>query len=141
MTEVKIGSNVKVHYSGKLEDGTEFDTSKNRAPLEFTVGQGQLIPGFEEAVIGMSVGETKMATIPAAQAYGPHYEEMVVEVPRNQFPPNINPEIGQELEIRQADRTIGVVITEISDASVTLDANHPLAGQDLTFEIQLVEVG
>lgn len=140
MTEAKIGSNVKVHYIGKLEDGTEFDSSKNRDPLQFTIGQGQLIPGFEEAVIGMSPGETKTTTIPADQAYGPHYQEMVVEVPHSQFPANINPQIGQELEIRQADRTISVIVTEVSQAGITLDANHPLAGQDLVFEIQMVEI-
>ena len=140
MAQVKIGSEVKVHYTGKLENGTEFDTSRNRDPLQFTVGEGQLIPGFEQAVVGMEQGDSKTVKIPAEQAYGPRNEEMVLEVPREQFPSHIKPVVGQQLELHQADQVIGVTITEVSDNNVTLDANHPLAGEDLTFDIQLVEV-
>jgi len=141
MAQAKYGDTVKVHYTGKLEDGTVFDSSLDRDPLEFTIGEGHLIPGFQQAVIGMNPGESKTATIPAEEAYGPHREEMVVVVEREQFPTHLNPEVGQQLEIRQADdRTIVVMITDVNETSVTLDANHPLAGKDLTFEIQLVEI-
>jgi peptidylprolyl isomerase len=141
MTQAISGDTVKVHYTGKLNDGTQFDTSAEGDPLQFTLGDGQIIPGFEEAVTGMSLGETRTNTIPADQAYGPHQEEMVLIVERDAFPADIDPALGQQLEVRQADgRTIDVIITEITESSVTLDANHPLAGQDLTFEIQLVEI-
>lgn len=125
MTQAKIGSQVKVHYTGRLEDGTQFDSSREGQPLEFTIGSGQIIPGFEQAVIGMTPGESKTATIPADQAYGPHYDEMVIEVPRQQIPAHIEPEVGQKLEIHQSDRVIDVTVTEVSHTSVTLDANHP----------------
>lgn len=140
MTQAKIGSQVKVHYTGRLEDGTQFDSSREGQPLEFTIGSGQIIPGFEQAVIGMTPGESKTATIPADQAYGPHYDEMVIEVPRQQIPAHIEPEVGQKLEIHQSDRVIDVTVTEVSHTSVTLDANHPLAGKDLVFDIQLMEL-
>lgn len=138
MTQAQIGNDVKVHYTGRLDDGTEFDSSREREPLGFTLGEGQLIPGFERAVIGMTVGDSKTVKVPAEQAYGPHHEEMVLEVPREQFPPNINPAVGQQLEMHQGERVIQVRVTEVSPKDVTLDANHPLAGQDLTFEIELV---
>lgn len=138
MTQAQIGNDVKVHYTGRLDDGTEFDSSREREPLGFTLGEGQLIPGFERAVIGMTVGDSKTVKVPAEQAYGPHHEEMVLEVPREQFPPNISPAVGQQLEMHQGERVIQVRVTEVSPKDVTLDANHPLAGQDLTFEIELV---
>ena len=141
MTQVKNGDTIKVHYTGKLEDGTVFDTSLDRDPLEFTVGEGQIIPGFEEAVIGMNPGESKTTTIPSDQAYGPHYEDMVLQVDHNQFPAHLAPQVGEQFQVRQTDgRTVIVTVTEISPSAVTLDANHPLAGKDLTFYIELVEI-
>jgi peptidylprolyl isomerase len=143
MTQVKAGDTVKVHYTGKLDDGTVFDTSAEREPLEFTVGEGQVIPGFEQAVVGMAPGDSKTAKIGADDAYGPHRPEMVLSVERDQFPTNVEPELDQQLQIRQPDGpTFVVTVTGITDdgQQVTLDANHPLAGKDLTFEIELVEI-
>ena len=141
MAEAQNGDTVEVHYTGKLEDGSIFDSSVERDPLKFTLGEGQVIPGFEEAVVGMQPDETKTATIPSEKAYGPHHPEMVVKVDRDQLPQHLEPEVGQALQIRQGeDRTIMVTITALSDSSVTLDANHPLAGKDLTFDIQLVAI-
>jgi len=141
MAQAKNGDTVKVHYTGKLDDGSEFDTSIGQDPLEFTLGEGMVIPGFEEIVLGMEPDETKTATIPADKAYGPHNKEMVMEVDRSQFPPDVAPEVGQELQMRRPDgQTIVIVVTEVSESTVTLDANHPMADKDLTFEIQLVEI-
>lgn len=141
MVQAKQGDTVKVHYTGKLGDGTIFDSSLDRAPLQFTIGAGDIIPGFETAVLGMNPGESKTQVIPTDQAYGPHLEEMVVTIDRQQIPPDIQPEVGQQLQIQQPDgQVLPVVITDVSTASVTLDANHPLAGEDLTFDIQLVEI-
>ncbi len=141
MAEAKQGDTVKVHYTGKLEDGTVFDTSAEREPLQFTIGQGQIIPGFEEAVVGMNEGESKTTQISSDVAYGPHREEMIVEVDRSQFPSNLDPEVGQQLQIRQPDgQAIVVTVTDLSSESATLDANHPLAGRDLTFDIELIQV-
>jgi len=137
----KNGDTVQVNYTGKLADGTVFDSSAGREPLEFTVGMGQVIPGFDEAVLGMKVGEKKTVTIPADKAYGPHRDEQVVELPREKLPSDMTPEIGQQLVMRDSDgRQIVVVITKVSDETVTIDANHPLAGKDLTFEIELVKI-
>ncbi len=142
MAQAKNGDKVKVHYTGKLDDGTVFDSSVDREPLEFTIGGGQVISGFEEAIVGMETGETKTANIPAEKAYGPHHNEMVVPVNRQEFPDHIQPEIGQQLQMRRSDgRSIIVTVTEVSETTVTLDANHPLAGRNLTFDIELVEVG
>lgn len=142
MAQAKLGDTVRVHYTGKLDDGTVFDSSSNGDPLEFTIGDGNIIPGFEKAVVGMSPGDQKTEVIPAEQAYGEHREEMVVVVDRAQMPPEMQPEVGQQLEIRQpSGETIPVVVTDISEADITLDANHPLAGEDLVFDIQLVEIG
>lgn len=141
MAEVKAGDTIKVHYTGKLPDGTEFDTSANREPLQFTVGRGQVIPGFEKAVVGMEPGDSKTTEIPANQAYGPHQEELVLVVEHDKFPPHIDPAVGQQLELRQpGDQIVNVIITNVSDEGVTLDANHPLAGRDLVFDIQLMEI-
>lgn len=141
MTQAKIGDTVQVHYTGKLVDGSEFDTSVNRNPLQFKIGNGQIIPGFEEAVVGMRPGESKKTNIKADEAYGPRHEELVLVVDRSQFPSHISPQVNQALELRQADgRVIEVRVTEVSDSSVTLDANHPLAGQELTFDIELVAI-
>jgi peptidylprolyl isomerase len=141
MAQAKHGDTVKVHYTGKLDDGTVFDSSAEREPLEFTIGQGNIIPGFEQAVVGMNLGDSKTEVIPIERAYGPYLEEMVVTIDRQQMPADMDPEIGQQLQIQQPDgQVIPVVITEISGSAVTLDANHPLAGEALTFDIQLVEI-
>ncbi|ACK65420.1 peptidylprolyl isomerase FKBP-type [Rippkaea orientalis PCC 8801] len=142
MVQAKLGDQVTVNYTGKLDDGTIFDSSIDREPLQFSLGEGDVIPGFEEAVTGMSPGDTKTVTIPCNQAYGPYHEEMVIVVDQQQIPAELGIEVGQQLQIRQGeDEIIPVIITDISDSKVTLDANHPLAGQDLTFEIELVEIG
>ena len=142
MRQAKYGDTVKVHYTGKLEDGTVFDSSIDRDPLQFTLGEGQVIPGFEQAVVGMNLGESKTVTISMDEAYGPHREEMVVMVERNKFPEHMQLEGGQQLQIRQDDgQIIFVIVADVSESSVTLDANHPLAGKDLTFDIQLIEIG
>ena len=135
------GDTVKVHYTGKLDDGTVFDSSSDQEPLEFTIGEGAIIPGFERAVIGMNPGDSKTERIPNEQAYGPHLEEMVVVVDRQQMPPELEPSIGQQLEVQQpSGQVIPVVVTDLSDQAVTLDANHPLAGETLIFDISLVEI-
>ena len=140
-TQAKDGDTVKVHYTGSLEDGTVFDTSLEREPLEFTLGQGQLIPGFEQAVIGMKIGESKTVTIPAEQAYGPYNNELISVIDRDNLAEGLDPEVGQQLQTQQPDgQTIIVTVIEVSETSITVDANHPLAGKDLTFEIELIEI-
>ncbi|GBE35983.1 FKBP-type peptidyl-prolyl cis-trans isomerase SlyD [bacterium BMS3Bbin07] len=141
MVQVKAGDTVRVHYSGFLDDGTVFDSSLEREPFEFTLGQGMVIPGFEDAVVGMDVGDSKTVNIPTDQAYGPYRDELLVAVERSQVPPNIEPDVGMELQIRTPEGTVtNVTITEMDENSITLDANHPLAGKDLIFEIKLVEI-
>jgi len=137
----KAGDTVQVHYTGKFGDGSVFDSSAGRDPLEFTVGAGQVIPGFEQAVEGMAVGQTKTVTIPAAEAYGDRVAEAVLQVPREQLPPDLEPEVGQQLVMQSRDgRQIPIVVVEVTEDSITIDANHPLAGRDLTFEIELIAV-
>jgi FKBP-type peptidyl-prolyl cis-trans isomerase 2 len=141
MRKVKKGDSVKVHYTGTLEDGTVFDSSSGREPLEFTAGNKELIPGFEGAVLGMSPGESKTERIPSDQAYGPHLEQLVHEVDRYVLPPGINTEVGQMVQITEEDgRTSPVTITKVTEDKVTMDANHPLAGKDLLFKIELIEI-
>jgi peptidylprolyl isomerase len=141
MVQAKAGDTVKIHYTGKLEDGTVFDSSVNREPLEFTLNQGQVIPGFENAVLGMAPGESKTHKIPMDQAYGPYREEMVIQVNKSLLPQGLEPEVGQQLQVQQPNgQMVPVFVTEINDGNVTLDANHPLAGENLTFDIQLVEI-
>ncbi|MCM2466264.1 FKBP-type peptidyl-prolyl cis-trans isomerase [Methanoculleus oceani] len=141
MAQAKEGDTVKVHYTGKLEDGTVFDTSDERDPLEFTIGGGQIIRGFEQAVVGMEPGDIKTTTIPPEEAYGPRREDMTLTVEREQFPEEINPEPGQQLQVQQPDgRAAVVTVSDVSESTVTLDANHPLAGQPLTFDIRLVDI-
>ncbi len=136
------GDTVKVHYTGKLQDGSVFDASAGSEPLEFTLGQGQVIFGFEQAVIGMKVGESKTVTILVDQAYGPRRDDMIFEVERGELPADIDPEIGMQLQMNQGDGgTMIVTITDVSETTIKIDANHPLAGQDLTFDIELVEIG
>jgi peptidylprolyl isomerase len=134
------GSRVKVHYTGKLNDGSVFDSSLKREPLEFKLGSGQVIPGFENAVKGMEVGQTMTVTIPADQAYGQRREELILVIEKEKVPANLNPKVGDKLQMRQPNGApVTVVITDISETSITLDANHALAGKDLTFELTLVE--
>lgn len=141
MSQAKKGDNVKIHYKGTLEDGSVFDTSEGRDPLGFTIGSGQVIPGFEEAVMGMSTGESKNVTIPAAKAYGPRNDELLLPIPRNQVPADINPEVGQQLQMSGPNgEPVVVAVVEVTDEQVMLDANPPLAGKDLTFDIELVEI-
>lgn len=134
------GDTVRIHYTGTLKDGTEFDSSREREPLAFTVGAGEVIPGFDAAVTGMSVGDRRTVTIPADQAYGPQRDELIVAVPRAQVPPQITPRVGQRLQVGSGDQAMMVVVREVSDEAIVLDGNHPLAGEDLTFALELVEV-
>ncbi|MEX0811402.1 MAG: peptidylprolyl isomerase [Chitinophagales bacterium] len=141
MSQATKGSKVKVHYTGKLTDETVFDSSRERAPLEFTVGAGQMIEGFDVAVDGMKVGESKEVAIPAEKAYGPRNEEAIINVPKTKLPEGLDAEVGMQLEASQQDgKKQLLVITEVKDEEVVLDANHPLAGKDLVFDIELVEV-
>ena len=141
MAQIKQGDTVRVHYTGKLNDGTVFDSSVGGDPLEFTVGSGQLIPGFEKAVSGLAVGERTTALIPSDEAYGPHRDEGIIQVPRDNIPSEITPEVGQQLQMQTHDgRPVPVVVVAVEDAAITVDANHPLAGKDLTFEIEVVAV-
>ncbi len=141
MTQAKNGDIVKVHYTGKLDDGSIFDSSVDRGPLEFTVGDGNIIPRFEQAVIGMNPSESKTIKIPSDEAYGPHREEMVMAIEREKFPPHISPEVGQQLQVPKTDgNTVVFLVTDVTESQVTLDANHPLAGKDLTFDIELLEI-
>lgn len=141
MTRAKNGDTVKIHYTGTLDDGTVFDSSEGRDPLSFTIGTGQVIPGFEEAVSGMVKDERKNVTIPANMAYGQRNEELVIQVPRDQVPPDINPEEGQRLQMQgPQNQPVMVVIAEVTEEHILLDANPPLAGKDLTFDIELVEI-
>jgi len=141
MTQAKHGDMVKVHYTGRLENGMVFDSSKDRQPIEFTIGSGNVIPGFEKGIIGMEIGETKTITIPPEEGYGPRREELIVDVKRSDFPENITPAIGQQLQIRQpSGNFISVTITDMNEDVVTLDANHPLAGSTLVFDVELIEI-
>lgn len=140
MTQAKKGDKVKVHYTGTLDDGTVFDSSADRDPLKFELGAGQLIPGFDAAVDGMSAGESCKVSIKAEEAYGPHRKEMVMDVPRTQLPADMEPEVGMRLQAGNGEEQFAVTVTGIGDENVTLDANHPLAGKDLNFEITLVEI-
>ncbi|MEP7259128.1 MAG: peptidylprolyl isomerase [Flavitalea sp.] len=141
MQQVKSGDTVKVHYSGRLSDGTTFDSSSGREPLEFKVGSGQVIKGFDDGVTGMSVGDKRTVQIPVNDAYGPKDESMVVEFPRSNFPEDLKPEVGMQLNMTNGSgQVIPVVIMEVAEDSVILDANHPLAGQELIFDIELVGV-
>jgi len=141
MTKVKNNDTVKVHYTGTLTDGTIFDSSEDREPLEFTLGQGMLIPGFESAVIGMAVNETRTCNIPCDEAYGEKNPEMVQQVPKSQLPEDLKAEIGMQLMSSMPDGSeFPVMVIDVTDENITVDANHPLAGQDLTFEIKVVSI-
>ena len=142
MSEVKSGDKVAIHYTGSLTDGSVFDSSEGREPLEFTVGSGQIIPGLDAALPGMKVGEKKRVTIAPADAYGDHNPEGVLDVPRSELPDEIPLEVGTRLEMRSPDgRAVPVTITRVTDDTVTMDANHMLAGKDLVFDFELVKIG
>ena len=141
MSEVKKGDKVKVHYTGKLKDGSVFDSSVNREPLEFEVGAGMMIPGFDSAVHGMTVGDKKTAEISSAEAYGPVNDEMIIDVPKDNLPEDLKPEVGQQLSMQQPNgQAVPVMVKAVEEKSIKIDANHPLAGKDLIFEIELVEI-
>ncbi|MGB3008385.1 MAG: peptidylprolyl isomerase [Chitinophagaceae bacterium] len=141
MSQVKSGDKVKVHYHGKLTSGETFDSSAGREPLEFEVGSGSVIPGFDEGVTGMTIGEKKTINIPFIEAYGPRNPEMVIEMPKDRFPEDMQIELGMPLMMSDGQgQQFQVTIVEIKETEVMLDANHPLAGQDLTFDLELVEI-
>ncbi|HEY1112187.1 MAG TPA: peptidylprolyl isomerase [Chitinophagaceae bacterium] len=141
MQQVKSGDKVKVHYHGKLRSGETFDSSQGREPLEFTVGSGQVIKGFDQGVMGMQVGDKRTIEIEVQDAYGAKQDEMIIEFPKNQFPPDMKPEAGMQLMMNNgAGQSFPVTVTEVKEESVILDANHPLSGQDLIFDIELVEI-
>lgn len=141
MAQVKKGDSVKVHYHGTLSDGTIFDSSEGREPLEFEVGSGMVIAGFDEGVTGMVIGEKRSVNIPADQAYGQVQDEMIMEFPKTQFPPDMIPEIGVQLSMSNNEgQQFPVTIIEVKEEMVVLDANHPLAGKDLTFDLELVDI-
>jgi FKBP-type peptidyl-prolyl cis-trans isomerase 2 len=141
MQQVKSGDTVKVHYHGRLLDGSTFDSSEGNEPLEFQVGSGMVIKGFDDGVVGMVVGDKRTLNIPAEEAYGDMNEDMVVEFSKEQFPGDMKPEVGMQLNMTNGDgHVIPVVITEVKEETVMLDANHPLAGEALIFDIELVEI-
>ena len=141
MTQAKSGDTVRIHYTGTLDNGTQFDSSDGRDPLEFALGGGQVIPGFDSAVDGMAVGENKSVTIQPDQAYGERHEQLVQQVPRSALPEDLEPQVGMGLQSQSPDgQVMNLVITEVADETITVDANHPLAGQALTFAIELVEI-
>lgn len=142
MQEVKNGDTVKIHYKGTLQDGTVFDQSEGRGPLEFKVGEQRVIPGFEKAVLGMKVGDKKTTTIPCDEAYGEKRDELLIKAPREKMPEGHEPKVGDQLQMMtQQGQPVPVEIIAVNDQEVTLDANHPLAGKDLTFALELVEIG
>ena len=139
--QAQNGDIVEVHYTGTLENGTVFDTSAGREPLNFTLGEGQMIPGFEQAVLGMKIGESKTVTIPADEAYGPYRDDMIRVVNREDLQPGLDPYVGQQLQGYQPSGEISVgTVTNVTDTTITVDFNHHLAGEDLTFEIELMSI-
>jgi len=141
MTQAKAGDTVRIHYTGTLDDGTQFDSSAGRDPLEFAVGSGQVIPGFDRAVEGMGVGENKTVKIAPEEGYGERHEQLVQDVPKSAQPEDIDPQIGMRLQASGPDgRVMQLVVTEVAEESITVDGNHPLAGKTLNFEIELVEI-
>ena len=141
MTEAKHSDTVRVHYTGKLEDGSEFDSSRDREPLEFTIGDGEVIAGFELAVAGMSQGESKTATIAPEHGYGPRRENLIAVVERSQLPAHLDPSPGQQFSVEQENgQRVTVTVTAVSESTITMDANHELAGKTLIFDLELVEI-
>ncbi len=142
MSKVKNGDTVEVHYTGKLGDGTVFDSSRERQPLKFKIGEGKVIPGFENGILGMEKGDSKTFTIEPEAAYGPRKEELTKTFDRSQLPDSIKPQIGLQLKMVQPDgNDVNVRISALDEKTVTIDANHPLAGRALTFDIELVNIG
>lgn len=142
MTCAKKGDSVKIHYQGTLNDGELFDSSTDRDPLEFKIGEQQVIPGFEKAVLGMSINEKKTVTISAEDAYGPLMDQLTAQVEREQLPEDLTPELGMQLQMMQeTGEPLIVTVTEMDEKTITIDANHPLAGKDLTFDLELVAIG
>lgn len=140
MTQAQTGQKVRVHYTGKLDDGTVFDSSLGNDPLTFTLGGGEVIPGFDKGVLGLAVNESRTVKIPAADAYGPHQPGMIVELPKAEMPSHLKLKPGQRLQIKTPNGVLAVTVTAESETTITLDGNHPLAGKDLTFDLQLVEI-
>ncbi|MEA3297169.1 MAG: peptidylprolyl isomerase [candidate division Zixibacteria bacterium] len=141
MAKAKSDDKVAVHYTGKLDDGTVFDSSEGREPLTFTLGQKQIIPGFENSVLGMTEGDSKTVVIPPKDAYGSKQDELIQKFPKEQLPPEIKPEVGQRLQMQRSDgQTIQVIVNDVDEDSMTIDANHPLAGETLHFDIRLESI-
>ncbi|WP_157020291.1 FKBP-type peptidyl-prolyl cis-trans isomerase [Mesorhizobium xinjiangense] len=141
MAEVKSGDTVRIHYTGKLADGTEFDSSAGREPLEFQVGAGQIIPGLDRQIDGMSVGDKQTLTIPADEAYGQRDDARVQTLPRSTVPPDIELAVGARLQATTSEGgTVTLLVTDLNDDEVTVDANHPLAGENLVFDVEIVEI-
>jgi len=141
MTQVKAGDKVRIHYTGTLADGTTFDSSQGRDPLEFTVGSGQIISGLDREVEGMKVGDKQTVTVPAEEAYGAHDPAKVQQVPRSALPPELEPQEGMQLQAQTPQGgQVALMITSVGEQEITVDANHPLAGKDLVFDIEMVEI-
>jgi FKBP-type peptidyl-prolyl cis-trans isomerase 2 len=141
MSQVKENNTVKIHYTGKLQDGQVFDSSLEREPLEFTIGGGQIIPGLESGLIDMKVNDKKTIEIPQAEAYGDVKEELFQEVPKDQLPQEITPEVGMGLVAKNPDGSERQLrVAEVKDSSIIIDANHPLAGKDLIFDVEVMEI-
>ncbi|MDJ0916258.1 MAG: peptidylprolyl isomerase [Woeseiaceae bacterium] len=141
MSQAKSGDTVKIHYTGTLDDGSQFDSSAGRDPLEFVLGSGQVIPGFDNAVTGMTVGDSKNVKIEPEEAYGPRHEQLIQEVPRTALPEDMTPEVGMGLQSQTPDgQVMQLTVTAVGETSITVDANHPLAGQTLSFAIELVAI-
>ena len=141
MSQAKSGDTVRVHYTGKLDDGTQFDSSAGKDPLEFSLGAGDVLPGFDSAVAGMAVGDSKSVKIAAEDAYGPRHEQLIQDVPREHLPDDMQPAVGMQLKAQGQDgQPIRLVVTAVAGQSITVDGNHPLAGQALNFDIELVEI-
>ena len=141
MSPAVDGNTVKVHYTGKLEDGSVFDSSEGRDPLEVKLGTNAIIPGFEKGLMGMEVGDKKTITIPSEEGYGPRRDELIMELNKSDFPENITPEVGLQLQMQREDgQNLPVTIIEIQEEKITLDANFPLAGKTLIFDVEMMEV-
>lgn len=141
MAQAKAGDKVRVHYDGQLNDGTVFDSSRAREPIEFVLGEDSVIPGFEQAIIGMEAGESKDVSIPPEDGFGEYNEDLVVNVEKSILPPDINPELGMQLEVSSEEESPRVfTIADIAEDTITLDGNHPLAGREIAFKIELLEI-
>lgn len=141
MSKAKSGDKVRIHYTGKLDDGTQFDSSAGREPLEFDLGGGGVIPGFDSAVDGMAVGESKSVKIESEEAYGPRHEELIQDVPKSELPDDIEISVGLQLQAQNPEgQVMRFMIAAVTEEVITLDGNHPLAGQTLNFDIELVEI-